>query len=77
MAKNKKLCSISTKTIELFVTDTNGTKREDVIDWLVKQINVTEEDADMSIQRAINLGEIIEKDGKLYCIDPNTGEIEK
>jgi len=66
-----------TKTIEFFITQRGGMKREEVIDLLIKWVNMTEEDADMSIQRAINLGEIIEKNGKLYCIDVDTGKIER
>ncbi len=70
-------CLTGTKTVELFITKKGGTKREEVIDCLIEWVNMTEEDADTSIQRAINLGEIIEKNGKLYCIDPDTGKIER
>ncbi len=47
----------------------NGATKDEIIDFFLstKGFNMSETDVEELIQETINSGEIIEKNGKLYC----------
>jgi len=56
---------VRTKTIEYFITNAGGTKKDQVVQRLSHHVNISKKDAKSSIRRAVKLGEIKQSNGIL------------